>query len=262
MPNHTQTETEQSESINYSSTTKKSQSTQTAFVDNRSTTVAQRQLQETADNSPQVQKAAQLQAIADQQSSPVQAATQEVNEPIVQKKEKDIPAPNKEQVLMMDMLNQRNHQLVKKYKMESKGTHGTNWMHAISIMQGIKAQIPQDQRTSDVTPEDGGFFVDISASGEAQSHDFAKMAAYGTPEQVDDQLWMEDYASANQQQEQYNADHEAFEASRAKTRRAIILEIWGQKDAKPEPRKKHQQGDEDIYKKNAHLLVATLKDSL
>lgn len=173
---------------------------------------------------------------------------------LIQKQHKDIPAPRKEQVWIMGLLNQRNHAIVKKYKMESKGTHGTNWMHAISIMQGIKSVVPKEMRTSDVTPEGGGFFVDISKSGEAHSHDFAKMAAYGTPEEATPPHFSDDLKKRD--------DFNKHVKSGKGTLRAVILEIWGQKNALPETREKGQQPDEDIYKANANLLVATLKDSL
>jgi hypothetical protein len=231
---------------------------------NRSPQVAQlRAFQEMADNSPQTRQAAQLQQMANgnepRQTQTIQKKDNTSN--VVQMQPKEIPEPNKEQVLELDMLNQRNRALTVKYEMESKGTHGTNWMHAISIMKGIKAQVPKEMQTSDVTPEDGGFFVDISKTGEGQSHDFAKMAAYGTPK-TEGTDSLEDVMKYSKQNEKHQADFNDNVNKGKGTRRAIILEIWGQKNATPEARKKGQQEDEDIYKKNAHLLVATLKDSL
>ncbi|PWW06711.1 hypothetical protein [Mangrovibacter plantisponsor] len=226
------------------------------FVDNRLEAVGQRKTREIIANSPRNQQLIQLQEMANNYSAnqDVFISKSDNASDVIQKQHKNIPAPNELGVRVLDFLNQRNHAIVKKFKMESKGTHGTNWMHAISIMQGIKAQIPKEMRTSDVTPEEGGFFVDISESGKAQSHEFAEMAAYGTEEEGTPPR----FDDSDQKREEFKAH-----VKRGKgTRRAIILEIWGQKNARPEPRKKGQQEDEDIYRTNAHLLVATLKDSL
>ena len=224
------------------------------FVDNRPEVVQMKRLQELAKSNAQNQHPTQFIQMKDKPATNQKVFVHKSGiRDILQKQHKNIPEPNEAQVRIMDFLNQRNHAIVKKYKMESKGTHGTNWMHAISIMQGIKSQIPKEMRTSDVTPEEGGFFVDISKSGEAQSHDFAKMAAYGTQEEATPPRYDDD--------EKRSAFERHIEAGKG-TRRAIILEIWGQKNAQPETRKKGQQSDEDIYRTNAHLLVATLKDSL
>lgn len=226
------------------------------FVDNRPETVAQRKLQRAINSSPRVQRFKTYPGVADNfsswQNKPIQKM-KSTNE-VVQKVIKNIVAPNKEQVAIMDLLNQRNHALVKKFNLESKGTHGTNWIHAISIMQGIKSQVPKEIKTSEVTPPEGGFHVDISESGKAQSHDFALMAAFGQQEEGTPPEFMD-----SQQKESEFKEHVRQGLG---MRKAIILEIWGQKHARPEPRKKTQQKDEDIYRANAHLLVATLKDSL
>lgn len=69
MPKRTKRDQEQQNaSLNSSVVQQKSTGTASPFVDNRSSTVKQQELQETATNSPQVQKATQLQAMADQQS--------------------------------------------------------------------------------------------------------------------------------------------------------------------------------------------------
>ncbi|MFZ6014415.1 MAG: hypothetical protein ACOYXT_29015 [Bacteroidota bacterium] len=232
------------------------------LIDNRTESIAQGKLQAVADNSPQVKRAVQLQALANShlQQYTIQRKTDKTN--VIQRQPKNIQPPTKEEVLVMDMLNQRNHELVKKYKMERKGTHGTNWMHAISIMKGIKAQIPKEMRTSEVTPEEGGFFVDTSKSGKAQSHGFAIMAAFGTPQVEGDENSIDDQMKYSKVNDRHREDFDAKVAEGNGTRRAIILEIWGQKNATPEARKKDQQDDEDVYRTNAHLLVATLKDSL
>lgn len=226
------------------------------LVDNRPETIVQKKLQESINNSPRVQELNVYQKMVDnrysKQSKPIQKMENTIG--VIQKVHKDIPSPNKEQVLLMDFLNQRNHEIVKRNKLESRGTHGTNWMHAISIMQGIKSQVPKEMRTSDVTPEEGGFFVDISATGKDQSHDFAKMAAYGTQEEATPPFYKDD-------QQKRDAFEKHAENNKG-TRKAIILEIWGPKEASPEARKKGQQSNEDIYRANAHHLVATLKDSL
>jgi hypothetical protein len=183
--------------------------------------------------------------------------------PVIQQIPKDIPAPDKQQVMIMDMLNERNHAIVRRYKLVEKGTHGTNWIHAINIMrQGIKLNIDQADRTSEVTPENAGFYVDISESGKGQAPEFAEMAAFGTATEVPDELWENNYPEASKLHDKYQAEFRDHVKARKGTRRAIILQIWGPATAKPEARKKGQQEDEDIYKKHAHLLVATLKDSI
>lgn len=64
--NNHQDQHQEAQATNHQSLPKKSTRKKTApFVDNRAKTVAQRKLQETANNSPQVKKTAQLQAIAD-----------------------------------------------------------------------------------------------------------------------------------------------------------------------------------------------------
>ncbi len=66
MPKHKRKDKEQLGSLNHSIAQKKSTSSSSPFIDNRSSTVLQQKLQETADNSPKVQEAAQLQTVADQ----------------------------------------------------------------------------------------------------------------------------------------------------------------------------------------------------
>lgn len=177
---------------------------------------------------------------------------------LIQKVHKDIPKPNEDDMGKINSLSQENLKKVREFNWEKKGTHGTNWIHAISIMQGIKSIIPKEERTSEVTPEEGGFFVDISESGTAHSHDFAKMAAYGTQEETDETTVPFDFVD-------YDNKRKAFEKhveSREGTQRAIVLDIWGPKEAHPEHRGEGLQDDEEIYRTNAHLLVATLKYSL
>ena len=225
------------------------------LIDNRAKSKQGSILHKIPSGNSENEVSAQFVAINDECYKPEKTLANKGGSPnfLIQKQHKNIPAPSEEEVRLMDFLNQRNREIIREYKMESKGTHGTNWMHAISIMQGIKSVVPKEMRTSDVTPEEGGFFVDISKSGEAQSHDFAKMAAYGTEEEAKPPYYNNEKERA--------AFNEHVKSGKG-TRRAIILEIWGQKKAQPEKRIEGQQADEDIYRTNAHLLVATLKDSL
>ena len=232
------------------------------LADNRPGVIAQKKVQELIKNSHNEQHLRVSKEIVDDRSSIQKMPIQKIKNTIgvLQKAHKDIPAPNKDQVLYMDLLNQRNHRIVKEYRMERKGTHGTNWIHAISIMNGIEAQVPKKMRTSDVTPDEGGFFVDISESGKEHSHDFAKMAAYGTPVKSESTSTP---TSKSLKEDDKNRDAFLAHVDSGKgKRKAMVLEIWGQKNAIPEPRKKGQLSNEDIYRANARLLVATLKDSL
>jgi hypothetical protein len=207
------------------------------FVDKRPGTIAQRKLQQMADQHTVIQ-----------------------NKPVAQLAHKTIDPPSKVELEMLGIWNQASLKLIQLLNYEKKGFHGTNFMHAMSMMRdGIKTIIPKEARTSDVTPEDHkGFYVDTSQHGETHARPFAEMAAFGTANNPTDEAYAANIAKAMKDGEKAAALFKAHMDAMKGAKRGVILEIWGPKDLKP---KVDDQGKKEaIYLHRAEDLLVTIKE--
>ncbi|MCR9251677.1 MAG: hypothetical protein NXI20_14725 [bacterium] len=204
------------------------------FVDNRPEAIAQRKLQ--------------------------QSANQKNSNFPMQRIHKTMEPPSKMELEMMGIWNEASLHLIKLLKYEKKGLHGTNYKHAISMMtQGIKVDIPDDKRTSDVTPKGHkGFYVDTSEEGGAHAYSFAEMAAYGTPNSPSDVDYEQNLAKAMEKEEQAQAEFKKHKELFADSKRGVVLEIWGPSDVVPKEHDKHK--NEAIFLLGADQMLVTIKE--
>lgn len=181
--------------------------------------------------------------------------------PPIQLVHKTMDAPTKVELELLNMWNAASHHLIKLLNYKLLGMHGTNFKHAMSMMRdGIKIRIPNEQRTSDVTPTDHvGFYVDTSEKGDAHAHDFAKKAAYGEPALPSDDDWVKNATQAGidaAKAEGLFRDHVA--AMQATGKRGVVLQVWGPQAIKPKDRYHGQQHDEEVYAEGADQILVTI----
>jgi hypothetical protein len=174
---------------------------------------------------------------------------------------KTMDAPTKVELELLNIWNEASHHLIKLLNYKLLGMHGTNFKHAMSMMRdGIKIRIPNEKRTSDVTPKDHvGFYVDTSEKGDAHAHDFAKKAAYGEPDLPSDDAWENNALQAGldaKKAEVLFRDHVA--AMQATGKRGVVLQVWGPQDIKPKDRYHGQQHDEEVYAEGADQILVTI----
>jgi len=190
----------------------------------------------------------------------IEGQTRAVNTPI-QLAHKNMDAPTKYELEMLNIWNEASWSLIKLLNYKLLGMHGTNFKHAMSMMRdGIKISIPNEQRTSDVTPKGHvGFYVDNSKEGDAHAHDFAKKAAYGEPNMPSD----DDFTTnANKAMRDATKAEVLFQehvaAMQATGKRGVVLQVWGPQTIKSKDRYDGQQQDEDVYADGADQILVTI----
>ena len=179
---------------------------------------------------------------------------------VAQLEPKTIDAPTPEELELLTIWNQASHKLIELLGYEKKGTHGTNFKHAMSMMRsGIKVEIPPEKRTSAVTAEDHrGFYVDTSESGDTHAPEFAEMAAYGTPDTPGDEAYEADAAKAMRDYDAAVATFEKHKKQLEGKQRGVVLEVWGPPELKPET--DDPEREEAIYLKGAEDMLVTIRE--